>query len=87
MRSLGGGSISRRARGRTRDKANNNGATPLLIATQKARSSVVRYLLRQGADLNKANNDGQLPIAVAADEEIKKLIREEIKHRKRCKSK
>ena len=86
MRSLGGGSISRRAR-RRQEQGQQQWRYSTAHRNPKGPLSVVRYLLRQGADLNKANNDGQLPIAVAADEEIKKLIREEIKRRKRCKSK
>ena len=40
------------------DKARNDGATPLYVASQKGHVDVVRVLLEQGADINKARMMG-----------------------------
>ena len=40
------------------DKARNDGATPLFIASQNGHVDVVSVLLEQGADIDKARNDG-----------------------------
>ena len=37
------------------DKAKNDGATPLFIASQNGHVDVVRVLVEQGADINKAD--------------------------------
>ena len=71
--------------GADKDKANNDGISPLHIAAQTGQWAVVRYLLRQGADVSKATNDGRRPTDVAANGEIKKLIRDEEKRRKKLK--
>ena len=67
------------------NKAMNNGITPLHAAAEEGHLGVVQYLLRQGADMSKATNDGRRLLDVAANEEIKKLIRDEDKRRKKHK--
>jgi ankyrin repeat protein len=42
------------------------GQSPLYIASQKGRSSVVKCLLSSGADINLLDEDGQLPLFVAS---------------------
>ena len=73
--------------GADKDKANNGGTSPLFVAAQNGHLTVVQFLLQQGADINKATNDRRRPIDVAANEEIKKLIRDEMKRRKKRKPK
>ena len=52
-------------RGADINKANNDGATPLFIASEKGRAEVVRVLAERGVDINKANNDGESPLRSA----------------------
>ena len=73
--------------GADKEKAKNDGVSPLHIAAQEGHTAVVQFLLQQGADISKAAVDGRLPIDVAANEEIKQLIRDEKKRHKKCKSK
>ena len=49
-----------------KDKAKNDGASPLYIATQNGHLPLVKYLVEQGANLNKADNDGWTPLHIAA---------------------
>ena len=40
------------------DKAKNDGATPLYVASEKGDVNVVSVLLEQGADIDKACDEG-----------------------------
>ena len=51
--------------GADKDKANNNGATPLYISAGLGHVAVVRYLMEQGADKDKATNEGWSPLMIA----------------------
>jgi ankyrin repeat protein len=48
------------------DKARDNGATPLYIASQNGHVPVVQALLQGGADVNKARDDGVTPVSAAS---------------------
>ena len=62
-------------RGADMNKADNNGATPLLIASQKGHVDVVKILVERGADINKATNDGYTPLDVAKHFNHTEIIR------------
>ena len=49
-----------------KDKAMNDGATPLFVAAQDAQLEVARLLLEASADKDKAMNNGATPLFVAA---------------------
>jgi ankyrin repeat protein len=53
-------------RGADINKAMNDGATPLLVASQNGHVDVVRILIGRGADINKADNDGVTPLWIAS---------------------
>jgi len=48
------------------DQSNNNGVTPLYIACQQSRSTVVSQLLAAGASVDLASNNGATPLYVAS---------------------
>ncbi len=50
------------------NRADNNGATPLLIACQEGHLAIAKKLLDKGADPNKADNNGATPLFVACQE-------------------
>ena len=53
---------------------NNNGQTPLYIASYNGKTECVTALLRApGIDVNKADN-GKTPLSVAYNADIKKLL-------------
>ena len=54
--------------GADKDKANEIGTTPLLIAAENGHLAVVRYLVEQGADKNKAMNQGATPLYIATQQ-------------------
>ena len=53
-------------RGAEVNKAKNDGATSLCIASHNAHEAVVRLLLDRGADVDKAMNNGATPLYVAS---------------------
>ena len=54
--------------GADKGKANNNGVSPLYIASRKGHSAVVQCLVEQGADVNKTADGGWTPLHIAAQE-------------------
>jgi ankyrin repeat protein len=50
------------------NKAQNDGCTPLHMASQQGHVDVVRVLLEQGADINKAKNNGCTPLFMASQD-------------------
>ena len=50
------------------NKANDNGETPLYIASYNGHVEVVKVLAESGADINKADSDGLTPLEVARSE-------------------
>jgi ankyrin repeat protein len=52
-------------KGASIDKAKDNGATPLLMASQKGHVDTVRLLLEKGASIDKAWNNGTTPLTIA----------------------
>ena len=55
------------ANGADVNQANNNGATPLYIASQDGRAEVVSLLLsKEGVDVNAALSDGATPLYIAS---------------------
>ena len=53
------------ARGAAVDVAENDGATPLFIASQKNHFEVMRELLQRGAAVDAAMNNGATPLFIA----------------------
>ena len=51
--------------GADKEKAANNGQTPLVMAALDGRSAVVRYLLEQGADKNITDGEGRTALTWA----------------------
>ena len=47
------------AAGADKDKADNDGSTPLIEAASGGHVEIVQLLLSAGADKDKANNDGE----------------------------
>jgi ankyrin repeat protein len=50
------------------NQADDDGMTPLFIASANGYIEVVKYLIRNGANLNMAMNEGITPIYVASQE-------------------
>jgi ankyrin repeat protein len=48
------------------NKANNDGTSPLFVASCNGHCDVVEALLCGGADVNKARNDGMTPLIMAS---------------------
>ena len=64
-----------------RDKANQDGCTPLHFAAGNGHLKIAMLLMSYGADLNARTNDGELPIDLAYTEEMKQAIRDEPRRR------
>ena len=67
--------------GADRDKADNNGDTPLHKAAVNGHLGIAMLLMSYGADLNARNNRGYLPIDRARTEEMEQVIRDEPRRR------
>ena len=63
--------------GADKDKATNNGRTPLYYAAYYGKRDVVEVLLANGADKKKAAKDGRTPWDVAQGEDIKRMLQGE----------
>ena len=48
-----------------KDKARDDGVTPLYFAAQQGHMAVVQCLTEQGADIDKAANNGRTPLGAA----------------------
>ena len=64
------------ARGAAVDTADNDGNTPLCIASWKGHLEVVRELLTRGAAVDTARNDGATPLYLASLKGHLEVVRE-----------
>ena len=55
-------------KGADKDKARNDGASPLYIAALNGRLGVVQLLVELGVDKDKAMNGGWMPLHAAAEQ-------------------
>ena len=62
------------------NQANNDGATPLFIASAKGQVEVIRVLIDAGALINQAMNNGVTPIWVASHNGHMAIVRYLILH-------
>ncbi|XP_025099397.1 protein phosphatase 1 regulatory subunit 12A-like isoform X6 [Pomacea canaliculata] len=60
------------------DVCDNEGWTPLHATASCGFTEIARYLLKKGANVAAVNNDGDLAIDIAEDEEMEKLLQEEM---------
>ena len=60
--------------GAEKDKADNNGSTPLVHAACNGHLTVVEWLLEQGADVNKADKEGWTALHYVVNFQNSKLI-------------
>jgi Ankyrin repeats (many copies) len=69
--------------GADRDKAKDDGYTPLHLASLNGRLDIAKLLMVYGAGLNAKTNEGELPIDMNHQntEEIKQAIRDEPRRR------
>ena len=58
------------------DQANENGATPLLIASENGHVEVVRVLVEAGASVDQADKDGATPLSRASANGHDEVVRE-----------
>ena len=52
--------------GADKEKANKDGWTPLIVASNKGHTEIVEILIRAGADKEKADKDGWTPLIFAS---------------------
>ena len=52
----------------------NNGATPLIIASEKGHVDTVRLLLEKGASIDKAKNDGTTSLMIARKKDHSEIV-------------
>ena len=65
-------------RGADVNAKDNDGDTPLLMASEIGPEDVVRLLIEKGADVNAANNLGSTPLTMACEkghEDVAHLLR------------
>ncbi|GFS01784.1 protein phosphatase 1 regulatory subunit 12A [Elysia marginata] len=60
------------------DVCDNEGWTPLHATASCAFTEIARYLLKHGASVAAVNNDGDLPMDIAENDEMEKLLKEEM---------
>ncbi|KAH9514768.1 hypothetical protein Btru_023603, partial [Bulinus truncatus] len=61
------------------DVCDNEGWTPLHATASCAFTEIARYLIKHGANVAAVNNDGDLPSDIAENEEMEKLLKEEMR--------
>ena len=54
---------------------NNNGNTPLMIATRNGHTEIARMLIDRGADVNIPDNNGNTPLTWASDRGNIQIVR------------
>ena len=57
------------------NKADDDGWTPLYVASENGHTAVVRALIKTGANVNKAVNDGSTPLYIAAEQGHEAVVR------------
>ncbi|RUS75214.1 hypothetical protein EGW08_017030 [Elysia chlorotica] len=60
------------------DVCDNEGWTPLHATASCAFTEIARYLIKHGASVAAVNNDGDLPMDIAENDEMEKLLKEEM---------
>jgi len=63
------------------DLANNNGTTPLLMASQEGHVDVVKVLLQHKENVDLANNDGTTPLLMASQEGHVDVVKVLLQHK------
>ncbi|XP_055888710.1 protein phosphatase 1 regulatory subunit 12C-like isoform X11 [Biomphalaria glabrata] len=61
------------------DVCDNEGWTPLHATASCAFTEIARYLIKHGANVAAVNNDGDLPSDIAENDEMEKLLKDEMK--------
>ncbi|KAK3098884.1 hypothetical protein FSP39_023968 [Pinctada imbricata] len=60
------------------DVCDNEGWTPLHATASCGFTDIARYLIEQGGNVAAVNNDGDLPFDICEDEEMEKVLQEEM---------